>query len=73
MDASIADINRMKADPNAAIKIEGIKWEQVARKPCPDLYFFLYRSLSWDGTHVTANSLTRGFPARFESAGFPRG
>jgi len=61
MDASIADIDRMKADPNAKIKIEGIKWEQVARTPCPDLYFFLYRSLSWDGTHVTANSLTRYF------------
>jgi hypothetical protein len=61
METTIAAIDRIKADPNAAIKIQGIIWEQVARKVCPDLYTLIYRSLSWDGTHVSANSLQRYF------------
>jgi hypothetical protein len=61
MQATVTEIDRIKADPNAEIKVEGIIWEQVARKHCPDLYAFLYRSLSWDGTHTTANSLNRYF------------
>jgi hypothetical protein len=61
MKATIADIDRMRADPNTKIKIQGIIWEQVARTVCPDLYTLVYRSLSWDGTHVSANSLTRYF------------
>lgn len=61
MQSTVAQIDAMRADPNAKIKVEGIIWEQVARKHCPDLYAFLYRSLSWDGTHATANSLNRYF------------
>jgi hypothetical protein len=61
MKATIAYIDRMKADPNAKIKVERIIWEQIARRQCPDLYILIYRSLSWDGTHVSANSLTRYF------------
>ena len=67
MKATIADIDRIRADPNAEIKIQGIIWEQIARKVCPDLYTLIYRSLSWDGTHVSANSLTRYF--NYDAAG----
>jgi hypothetical protein len=61
MEQTVAKIDRIKMDPNAKIKIGPIRWEQAAQKCCPDLYFFLYRALSWDGTHVTANSLNRYF------------
>ena len=40
-------------------ELTDIKWEQVAEKHCPNLYQFLYRNLSSDGTHATVNSLER--------------
>ena len=48
-----------KLDQNPATKTSDIKWEQVAAKHCPDLYQLVYRPLSSDGTHVTADSIQR--------------
>jgi hypothetical protein len=51
------EVDALEVPPNA--KLQDIKWAEVARNHCPDLYQVLYRSFSSDGTHATIASIDR--------------
>lgn len=58
MHAAIAAVDAIEA-ANPEKRLREITWSNVALKHCPDLYELLYRSLSFDGTHTTLDSLDR--------------
>lgn len=63
MNATIAQVKEMESVKLKASnkKLQDIKWANVGRKYCKDLYELLYRLLSADGTHTTLDAINRMF------------
>ena len=57
LERTVAEMEALKGELDKAPA--SIKWDQVAKRYCKDLYNLLYRSLSADGTHTTPDTMNR--------------
>jgi hypothetical protein len=57
MEATVEQVDAMEVAQSK--KLGEIRWADVAKKHCDDLYQLLYRLLSSDGTHTTLNAINR--------------
>ena len=59
MEATCREVKALQNSTGKTKQQLIIKWDQIARGHCPDVYNLLYRPLSIDGTHTNMDAINR--------------